>query len=389
MNTFKFSKLLSYLLAPFMMMAVEDEGGGAAPSAADLAAKEEAAAVERGDVIVDPAKVAADAAAAGAKPEDPLATDEAKAAEAAAQAEKDKTDADAAALAEAEKDFTDEQKADAAAAREAAAAEKADKADKSKGKDTRIPLARHEATLAKVREERDAIAARLAAVEQGKAVTVINDDIKKGEEKLGVLEGEYNELIANGDAAKATAKMKEIRELDRQINTQRTDLATSAAETRAVERVRFDSTVTAMEAAYPTVQPDHPDYDQAKVDEVLDLMNRFKLADPTLSPSAALRDAVKYALGEPTKATKAADTPADAADDKAAKAAAVEAQRKADAIKRGLEAAKAQPASTVGVGTNSDDAGKLTPERVTGMSQKEFNKLDEKDLAVLRGDVIA
>lgn len=384
MNIFKFSKLLSALLAPFMMMAVEDEGGGAAPSAADLAAKEEAAAVERGDVIVDPAKVAADAAAAGAKPEDPLATDEAKAAEAAAQAEKDKADADAAALAEAEKDFTDEQKADAAAAR-AAAAEKPE--DGKKPKDTRIPLARHEATLAKVREERDAIAAKLAAVEQGKAVTVINDEIKKGEEKLGVLEGEYNELIANGEAAKATAKMREIRELDRQISTQRTDLATSAAESRAVERVRFDSTVTAMEAAYPIVQPDHPDYDQAKVDEVLNLMNRFRAADPSLTPSAALRDAVKYALGEPAKA---AETPAAAAaDDKAAKAAAVEAQRKADAVKRGLEAAKSQPASTSGVGTNSDDAGKLTPERVTGMSQKEFNKLDEKDLAVLRGDVIA
>lgn len=387
MNTFKFSKLLSYLLAPFMMMAMEDEGSGAAPSAADLAAKEEAAAVERGDVIVDPAKVAADAAAAGAKPEDPLATDEAKAAEAAAQAEKDKADADAAALAEAEKDFTDEQKADAAAAR-AAASEKPE--DGKKPKDTRIPLARHEATLAKVREERDAIAAKLAAVEQGKAVTVINDEIKKGEEKLEVLEGEYNELIANGDAAKATAKMREIRELDRQINTQRTDLATSAAESRAVERVRFDSTVASMEADYPVVQPDHPDYDQAKVDEVLSLMNRFRAADPSLTPSAALRDAVKYALGEPAKAAKAAETPAAAAaDDKAAKAAAVEAQRKADAIKRGLDAAKSQPASTVGVGTNSDDAGKLTPERVTGMTQKEFNKLDEKDLAVLRGDVIA
>jgi len=384
MNIFKFSKLLSALFAPFMMMAVEDEGG-AAPSAADLLAKEEAAAVERGDVIVDPAKVAADAAAAGAKPEDPLATDAAKAAEAAAQAEKDKAATDAAALAEAEKDFTDEQKADAAAARAAAAAEKPE--DGKKPKDTRIPLARHEATLAKVREERDAIAAKLAAVEQGKAVTVINDEIKKGEEKLEVLEGEYNELIANGDAAKATAKMREIRELDRQINTQRTDLATSAAESRAVERVRFDSTVSAMEAAYPIVQPDHPDYDQAKVDEVLNLMNRFRKADPTLTPSAALRDAVKYALGEPAKAAEAAKTPA--ADDKAAKAAAVEAQRKADAIKRGLDAAKAQPASTVGVGTNSDDAGKLTPERVTGMSQKEFNKLDEKDLAVLRGDVIA
>ena len=380
--------LLSRLMTRYMAPADDATGSSASePSAADLLAKEEAAAVERGDVILDPAKVAADAAATGKKPDDPLATDEAKAAEAAAQAEKDKAATDAAALVESEKDFTDEQKADAAAAR-AAAAEKPE--DGKKPKDTRIPLARHEATLAKVREERDALAARLAAAEQGKAVTVINDDIKKGEEKLGVLEGEYNELIANGDAAKATAKMREIRELDRQINTQRTDLATSAAESRAVERVRFDSTVTAMEAAYPVVQPDHPDYDQTKVNEVLNLMDRFVKADPALTQSAALREAVKYALGEPGKAAKAAETPATAAaDDKAAKAAAVEAQRKADAIKRGLDAAKAQPASTAGVGTNSDDAGKLTPERVTGMTQKEFNKLDEKDLAVLRGDVIA
>ena len=56
--------LLSRLMTRYMAPADDATGSSASePSAADLLAKEEAAAVERGDVILDPAKVAADAAA--------------------------------------------------------------------------------------------------------------------------------------------------------------------------------------------------------------------------------------------------------------------------------------------------------------------------------------
>lgn len=379
MNRFKISKLLSYLLAPFMMFAVDDDAGGAAqPTAEELLAKEEAAAIERGDIIVDPA--AAKAAPAG-KVDDPLAKEPTAEEKAAADAAKAEADA-AAAKAAAEANMTPEEKAAAQTA--SAEAEEA----KAKAKDTRMPLSRHEAILAKERERSATLQAQLEAVQRGQAKAVVNDDIAKNEVTLASLEAEYNELITNGDAKAATAKMAEIRRLDNQIGTQRMELAATTAERNAVERMRFDSAITKMESTYPVLDPDKVDvYDQAKVDEVLRLMNAFQAGDPTMSKSTALHDAVKYVMGEPKAA--AADVQEESADDKTKKAAQVEADRKAEAIKRNLAAANAQPATLNDVGKNSEDSGKLTAERVAAMSQKEFDKLGEAERAKLRGDVIA
>lgn len=380
MNHFKISKLLSYLIAPFMMFAGEEDTAGAAPTVDQLAAQAEADAIARGDIIVDPA--AEKKAAETGKVDDPLAKEQTAEEKAAADAAKAEADA-AAAKAEAEAKMTPEEKA----AADAAKAE-ADAADAAKKKDSRIPQSRHEAILAKEREKSAALQAQLDAAQRGQHKAVVNEDIAKSEEKLTTLEAEYNELITNGDTKAATAKMAEIRRLDNQIGAQRLELATSTAERNAVERVRFDAAVTHMEDTYSVLKPGSADFDQEKVDEVLRLMGAFRAGDPTLGATDALRDAVKYAMGDPVKAAKATkeDEPAD---DKAAKAAKVEADRKADAIARGIAAAAAQPASTANVGKNSDDAGKLTAERAAGMSQKEFAKLPEAELAKLRGDVVA
>jgi hypothetical protein len=263
-------------------------------------------------------------------------------------------------------------------------AETAETAETGKKKDTRIPLARHKEMLDKARAEREALAAENARLKAEKNGAVVAADLDKVEARLITMETEYSKLLADGEIDKATAKMTEIRRLERTIGEQKADMRAQEAEARAVERVRYDTVVERIEAAYPAMNPDHEDFDTTAVAEVLDVKSAFEAKGAT--PSAALQRAVKYVLGAETGREKTATEVTPRVDKDAAVATAAE-QRKAEALKRNIAAAKATPAATTKVGVNSDEkGGSLTGETAMKMSQDEFAKLDEKALAKLRGD---
>lgn len=352
----KFSKLLQYLLAPFFMMAVEDGAGGAAgdedrgdgglASGADDLHNEE---------VPDPLKAEKDAATAAA------------------------ITAAAKAAGKPEAELTEQEREDAAAA---ALAAETEGGDKKAGKDTRIPLSRHKELLNAARAERDEMAAQLAQFQRGTEVAQVNQAIADTEAKLLALEGEYNKLLVEGDAEKAAAKMTEIRLLERSIGEQKTVMATAAAEARTIERMRYDEAVNRIEAAFPKLNRDHDDYDKEVEAEVMDLVTSFKRSGAT--PTAALQRAVKYVLGADTSTEKKATEvkPKVTAEE-------VAAERKREALARNAKAAVDAPASTSKAGMNSDQAGGvLTIEKVKGMSQSDFAKIDEKELARLRGDEV-
>lgn len=345
----KIPALLKLLFAPFFASfahAVDDEGGGDA-AAAD---KEAADALARGDVLAD----GKDDPKIDAAIVDPLADPEADAAKA-------KADEEAAAA----KDGKDD-----------------DKEEKDPKKDTRIPLARHKEMMEKGRVEREALQAQLAQYQQGQQVARVNEAIEVTETKLVELEVAYNKLLADGNIEKATEKMTEIRRMERTIGEQKTSMQVQAAEARAVERVRFDTTVERLEAAYPALNPDHEDFSKETVAEVLELQAAFKGQGAT--PSDAMQRAVKYVLGATTTKEKVATevTPN-------VKAADVAAERKAAALATSIAAAKATPASTAKIGQNSDEkGGALTAEKAMKLSQEAFAKLNEADLARMRGDDI-
>jgi hypothetical protein len=253
--------------------------------------------------------------------------------------------------------------------------------DKAKGKkDTRIPLARHKELLEKGRQEREALAAELEKYKQGTQVAKVAETIDATETKLIALETEYNKLLADGEIDKATAKMTEIRRTERTINDQKSQMAAQAAEARAYERVRYDTVVERIEEAYPIMNPDHEDFDEVQVKEVLDLQNAYRTNGMT--PAAALQKAVKILLGAGTaKAVVATTVTPNVAKEDVAKA------RKEAAVGNAVAGAKGTPPSTAKVGLNSDDkGGALDAEKVMKMSQKDFDALDEKTLSKLRGD---
>lgn len=345
---------LKQFLSRYMAPAGDADGGGGT--------------VDRGDNFI-PTGEDADGA------QDELSKAE-RAAEAAAKIEAEEAAKKAAA--DADEDDLDPEDPDADAD------DKAEE-DKPKRKDQRIPLSRHKDILARERAQREAAEERLAQYEKGQKVASINEDLTNLENSVLSMEKEYTKLLADGEVDKATEKMAEIRRTERQINDAKTEYRTQVAIAQATEQARYDVALERIEEAYPELNPDHDDFDKAQLGEVVE-WKIFYEKQRNMTPTKALQAAVKKVVGSDTKAQDKATTVAPKVDaEEVAKDVAKE--RKAAAVKKGVETAAKTPASTAKVGMDSDKAGgSLTAKDVMKMSQDDFRKLPDDVLARMRGD---
>lgn len=261
-----------------------------------------------------------------------------------------------------------------------------DDAKEKKPAPKRIPLDRHEAILNKERERREAVERELAQTRQGQQVAATNEQIAKAEDDLSKLEGTYTKLLADGEVEKAAKMMADIRKLERSINESRNNFAIQAAEARAYERVRYDTTVERLEAAYPALNPDHKDFDEALTTEVVELRDAY-VATGKYGRAEAIQKAAKTLMGASTTRQETA-VEADVKVDKGDLAKATAEERKKAAREKAADASQRQPPNTKSIGLDSDKMGTLDAKQVMKMSQDEFAKLDDKALAKLRGDEI-
>lgn len=250
-------------------------------------------------------------------------------------------------------------------------------------KDARIPLSRHEAVLAKEREKRADLERQLAQFQEGKQVSAVKADISGLETDVTAMEKEYATLLADGQVDKATAVMAKIRTTERQMNAARSDMQIQAMESRAAERARFDVAVERIEASYPALNEDHADFDEALMGEVLDLKSAYETRG--MSPTAALQKAVGL-LAKPASAAQTAAV--DATPRVPARTAGEE--RKAAAAAKTADAVEKTPPilAKVGLDGNKLGGGALDARAVMGMNQKDFAKLNDADLARMRGDTL-
>lgn len=259
--------------------------------------------------------------------------------------------------------------------------------DKRSKKDSRIPLSRHEQILARERARSEDLARQLAQAETAKQTTATHTAVAEAETALAKMEQEYAELIADNKSSEAAAKMAEIRKMERGIITQQNALDLAAVEARAVETVRYSTTLERIEAAFPILNEDHADYDKAVVAEVLDLKASFEARG--YSRSVALQRAVKYVVGEPKTTRQEAAVEAEARVDKdeVAKVAKDLNARKEEGVRRNIDAALKTPPSAAKVGLDSDKAGgSLNAANAIKLPYSEFVKLDDATLARMRGD---
>lgn len=252
-------------------------------------------------------------------------------------------------------------------------------------KDTRIPLARHQAMLDKVRNEREALIAENARLRQNSQSTKINESIDDTEVKLVEMEVEYNELLGKGELKDAAKLMTEIRRMERTVSDTKADVKAKAAADEAYERVKYDATLNKIEEAYPELNVDSEEYNEEKTEEVLGLFSSF--VRDGLDRTTAMQKAVKYVMGSATSKEKQA-TEVTEENDKLTPEQIAQ-QRKQDALKRNIDAANRQPANVSKLGIDSDKgSAKLTGKDAISMSQTSFDKLTEEELSKIRGDSV-
>ncbi len=239
--------------------------------------------------------------------------------------------------------------------------------DDPKKKDSRIPLARHKEILEKEREQRATLERQLELTAAENAITKMWD--------------EYNTLITDGELQKAADKQRQITKTERDMAEAKSDMKIHAAEVRATERARYNIVLERIENAFPSLNPDHEDYDEAAMSEVAELKDAYQLKG--LTPTAALQKAVKLIVEPRTTRQEIATTAKPNVAEKD-----VAAERKKDAATKTAGAVAKTPPSLTRTGQNSDrlGGGPLDVAAVMKMSQKEFAQLSESDLAKMRGD---
>ena len=245
-----------------------------------------------------------------------------------------------------------------------------------------IPVARHETILRKERERRERAEAQLSQSRTQQQVAQTNEDLSKAEDELVKMEEEYNELLAEGDTKGAAAKMTAIRRKNAEIQRVTAQQRDQEVMARAVEKMRYDEALERIEAEYPELDENSDEYDEDVYEDVADKF--LANVGRGMSRTKALQHAVARVMKPETAGQRRATevTPRVSERD-------VGDERRSAAVKRNLDAAKRTPPATGRAGVGNDAAGgEITAKKVMEMTDEEFDKLDEKTLAKMRGDVM-
>ena len=260
------------------------------------------------------------------------------------------------------------------------------KEEKEPKKDSRIPLSRHEAVLNKEREKRADLERQLAQYQNGQQVADVNQQITAAEDSIMKMEKDYATLLTDGEIDKATALMADIRRAERGMAEAKSDMKIHAAESRATERARYNTSLERIESAFPELNPDHEDYNDELMAEVAELKDAYQMKG--LTPTVALQKAVKALVEPRTTRQEMATTSTPRVSEKD-----IAAERKAAAVTKVEKATRTSPPNLNRSGVDSDKmgAGATEAQAVMKMSQAEFKKFADSNpeaLARARGDIL-
>lgn len=253
-----------------------------------------------------------------------------------------------------------------------------DKGRFAKKDEPRIPKSRFDEAVAKERQAREAAEARLREIEAAQAQVRRTEDVEKIEAQVAELEKQHQRLLIDGEVEKAAEIASQIRRTERQIQIAEAQNMTAAAKEQAREEIRMELTIEKLESEYPVLSPENENYDPELVEFIL-AKQRGLMERERMSPSKALARAT-------TEVMKRFGAPAPAAESKGLTQKVED--RKQAQVKKNLDAAARQPASTKEVGFDSDKAGEKALPDVSKMSYEEFDALPESTKAKLRGDYV-
>lgn len=262
-----------------------------------------------------------------------------------------------------------EETADERAERERAEAE----AEKTKR--IRVPKARLDEVIGKARQREQALLEEITKLKGGQQAADTTRAVKDMRDEIDKLQDKYEDMILDGRKDEARKIRRQVEGMRDELAEYQTNVKSDAARSAAIEEMSYNAQLAGMEAKYPALNPEHPDFDAGTTDEVAALLDAFVKAGQ--KRNEALARAIRYVLGAPPTRS---DADTKAAGDK----------RAADARKRAADADRRQPADSRNVGLDSDKAGSRGAGDIDVMrlDQKKFAKLDEDMLARLRGDTL-
>ena len=193
-------------------------------------------------------------------------------------------------------------------------------------------------------------------------------------------EVEYQQLVLDGEAEKATALRSEIRNAERQ--QMMFDMQQQMGQTvqQSQEVMNLQAAAKEIETSYPVLDENSAEYNEDLQKEVIDLRDAFVVQG--YEAADALRKATNYTLA--AKAPELLNPSEEPVPHAEAPGLKEVAQKKKQAtVSKKLEAASAQPPELQG--ESNADRGESTLD-VNALSEDEFNALPEETLRRLRGD---
>ena len=233
-----------------------------------------------------------------------------------------------------------------------------------------IPKSRYDSAQARARsaegkvKQYEAQQAAQAATDESTAQSATALDTK-----LEEIDRNIEQARLDGDVDKVVLLQKTARDVEKDIYQSMAEIAASNAGTAAQESVKLDSLIDTLETSYDILNPDSENFDENKINEILDMQSAFvKNGD---SPSAAMLKAVGYIMPEERVVDEVAN------------------KRKTNVAKN-LKAAKAQAPGSNETGMNSDAGGPTTSEtpNLDDMTMDEFDALPPETIKRLRGDSV-
>jgi len=189
-------------------------------------------------------------------------------------------------------------------------------------------------------------------------------------------EENYATLLIEGEAVKASAlrrqidneRQKEFKALIQSIKDTSVKEATDKIN-QSTETTSFQTLITTFEEQYKFLDSEADEYNEEAVDTVNTLLAGYVAAGKTKV------EALKLAVGKVVPMfTKTEAT---------TKKTGLGGKRAVEARKKAAQAANSQPTKTKSTTKTDVDTGKLN---ISKMSERDFNKLTAKELALLRGD---
>ena len=189
-----------------------------------------------------------------------------------------------------------------------------------------------------------------------------------------VKEAEYQQLVLDGEAEKATALRTEIRNAEREQTMFEVQQKMGQTVQQSQEAIQLQTTAQLIQEQYPILDENSQDYNKEMAEEVIDLRDAFIVQG--YQAADALTKATKYVV--------AGSTPEPVQETAPPKSnGAVVQKKKRATVKKKIEASQSQPPDLQGQGNAERGEGTLD---VNALSEDEFNALPEETLRRMRGD---